>query len=144
MHNEGGISDPFSFTIQAQAPAIFQTNGILQVIRDDNGEPVDFTNPIHPNTALTIYLTGLGATTPPVALGAVAPKSPLSVVNNPPTVTLGGVVLALTSATLVPGEIGVYQIKVKAPPRVQPARSTPLTVTAGGNAASYNVRVVTP
>ena len=144
VHTAGGISDPFAFTIQGQAPAIFLTNGVLQVIRDDNGEPVNFTNPIHPNTDLTIFVTGLGLTTPLPALGTAAPADVVAVVTNPPTVTLGGVALALTSATLVPGKIGVYQIKVKAPPKVQPSTSTPLTVSAGGQSATYLVRVVSP
>jgi uncharacterized protein (TIGR03437 family) len=66
------------------------------------------------------------------------------VVVTPPTVTLGGVSLAVTSATLVPGQIGVYTIHVTAPAKVQVAESAPLTVTAGGNSATYNVRVVSP
>jgi len=144
VHTAGGISDPFAFTIQGQAPAIFLTNGVLQVIRDDNGEPVNFTNPIHPSTELTIFVTGLGLTIPLPALGTAAPADVVAVVTNPPTVTLGGVALALTSATLVPGRIGVYQIKVKAPAKVQPSMSTPLTVSAGGQSATYLVRVVSP
>jgi uncharacterized protein (TIGR03437 family) len=82
-------------------------------------------------------------------LGTVAPADPLAVVNNPPTVTLGTAGMTVISATLVPVQIGVfpigvYQIKAKAPPKVQPAPSTPLTVSAGGNSATYNVRVVSP
>jgi len=144
VHNSGGVSAPFSFTIQGQAPAIYQTAGTIQVIRDDNAEPVGFTNPIHPNTALTIYVTGLGLTTPLPPLGTAAPASPPAVVVTPPTVTLGGVNLAVSSATLVPGQIGVYTIHVTAPAKVQVAESAPLTVTAGGNSATYNVRVVSP
>ena len=144
VHNSGGVSAPFSFTIQGQAPAIYQTDGVLQVIRDDDGEPVGFTNPIHPNTALTIYVTGLGLTTPLPPLGTAAPASPPAVVVASPTVTLGGVSLAVTSATLVPGKIGVYTIHVTAPAKVQVAESAPLIVTAGGNSATYNVRVVSP
>ena len=144
VHNSGGVSAPFSFTIQGQAPAIYQTAGTLQVVRDDNGEPVGFTNPIHPNTALTIYVTGLGLTTPLPPLGTAAPASPPAVVVTPPTVTLGGVNLAVSSATLVPGQIGTYTIHVTAPEKVQVAESAPLTVTAGGNSATYNVRVVSP
>ena len=144
VHNSGGVSAPFAFTIQAQAPAIYKTAGIVQVIRDDNGEPVGFTNPIHPNTALTIYVTGLGLTTPLPPLGTAAPASPPALVNAPPTVTLGGVSLAVSSAALVPGKIGVYAIHVTAPEKVQVAESAPLTVTAGGNSATYNVRVVSP
>ena len=65
-------------------------------------------------------------------------------VVTPPTVTLGGVNLAVSSATLVPGQIGVYTIHVTAPAKVQIAESAPLTVKAGGNSATYNVRVVSP
>ena len=144
VHNSGGVSAPFAFTIQGQAPAIYKTAGIVQVIRDDNGEPVGFTNPIHPNTALTIYVTGLGLTTPLPPLGTAAPASPPALVNAPPTVTLGGASLAVSSAALVPGKIGVYAIHVTAPEKVQVAESAPLTVTAGGNSATYNVRVVSP
>jgi len=144
VHNSGGVSAPFSFTIQAQAPAIYQTNGVVQVIRDDNAEPVGFTNPIHPNSALTIYVTGLGLTTPLPPLGTAAPPTPPALVNTPPTVTLGGVSMAVNSSSLVPGKIGVYTIHVTAPAKVQVAESAPLTVTAGGNSATYNVRVVSP
>jgi len=144
VHNSGGVSAPFGFTIQGQAPAIYQTSGVIQVIRDDNAEPVGFTNPIHPNTALTIYVTGLGLTTPLPPLGTAAPDTPPALVNTPPTVTLGGVSLAVSSSSLVPGKIGVYTIHVTAPAKVQVAESAPLTVTAGGNSATYNVRVVSP
>jgi uncharacterized protein (TIGR03437 family) len=112
---------------------------------------VNFTNPIHPNSELTIYVTGLGLTAPMPDLGTAAPASPPAVVTNPPTVKLGGVTLTVISATLVPEQIpplispiGVYAIKVKAPSKVQAARSTPLTVTANGLTASYDVRVVSP
>ena len=144
VHTVGGISDPFLFTILGQAPAIFQSGGVIQVIRDDDNEPVDFTNPIHPNTPLTIYVTGLGLTSPLPVLGTVAPTDPVAVVTNPPTVTLGTATLTVTSATLVPGEIGVYQINVKAPSKVQNSKSTPLTVSAGSLSATYLVRVVSP
>jgi uncharacterized protein (TIGR03437 family) len=65
-------------------------------------------------------------------------------VNAPPTVTLGGASMAVSSAALVPRKIGLYPIHVTAPEKVQVAESAPLTVTAGGNSATYNVRVVSP
>ena len=144
VHNSGGVSAPFSFAIQGQAPAIYQAGGIAQVIRDDDAEPVDFTNPIHPNSALTIYVTGLGLTTPLPPLGTAAPTTPPAVVTAAPTVTLGGASLAVTSATLVPGQIGVY-----ADQRYGAVESTGRQERAadrlgGGNSATYNVRVVSP
>ncbi len=60
VHTAGGTSDPFSFTILPQAPAIFQQGGLVQAFRMDNNEPLNFTNPVHPNTEIIIYLAGLG------------------------------------------------------------------------------------
>jgi uncharacterized protein (TIGR03437 family) len=144
VHNSSGISDPFAFTIQPQAPAIFQVGGLVQVFRMDNNEPVNFTNPVHPNSELIIYVAGLGLTAPLPALGTAAPANPMAVVTNTPTVTLGGVPLTIVTAALVPGQIGVYAIIVKAPGTLQNSPGTPLTITAGALSASYTVRAVSP
>lgn len=144
VHTAGGTSDPFSFTILSQAPAIFQEGGLVQVFRMDNNEPVNFTNPVHPDSELIIYLAGLGLTTPLPALGTAAPSNPMALVTAPPTVTLGGAPMTLVTAALVPGQIGVYAIIVKAPGTVQNSTSTPLTITAGTMSATYSVRVVSP
>jgi uncharacterized protein (TIGR03437 family) len=144
VHNASGISDPFSFTILPQAPAIFQAGGLVQVFRMDNNQPVNFTNPVHPNSELIIYLAGLGLTNPLPALGTAAPSNPLAVVSATPAVTLGGASLSIVTAALVPGQIGVYAIIVKAPATLQNSPNTPLTITAGGISATYNVRVVSP
>jgi len=138
IHTPGGISDPFPVTIAGQAPAIFRA------IRDDNNEPLNFTNPIHPNTEITIYLTGLGLTVPLPALGDVPPGGQLAQVTGPVTVKLGSVNMFVTSVSLTPDQVGVYQIKAIAPWWVQPGRSVPLTVTAGNVSASFAVRVVSP
>jgi uncharacterized protein (TIGR03437 family) len=110
----------------------------------DNNELVNFTNPVHPNSQLIIYLAGLGLTTPLPALGTAAPSNPMAIVTNTPTVTLGGVPLTVVTAALVPGQIGVYAIIVKAPGNLQNAPSTPLTITAGSNSVTYTVRAVSP
>jgi len=144
VHTAGGTSDPFSFTILPQAPAIFQVGGLVQVFRMDNNEPVNFTNPVHPASELIIYLAGLGLTTPLPALGTAAPSNPMALVNTAPTVTLGGAPMTLVTAALVPGQIGVYAIIVKAPGTLQNSPSTPLTITAGSISATYSVRVVSP
>jgi len=144
VHTAGGTSDPFPFTILPQAPAIFRPGGVVEVFRMDNEEPVNFTNPVHPNSQLIIYLAGLGLTSPLPALGTAAPSDPKAVVTATPTVTLGGVPLTIVTAALVPGQIGVYAIIVNAPGAVQNSPSTPLTITAGTISATYSVRVVSP
>jgi uncharacterized protein (TIGR03437 family) len=114
------------------------------VIRNDNGELIDPTNPIHPNQSLTIYLTGMGTTAPLPDLGAMAPLSPLALVDAPPTVTLGSASLNVIFAGLTPGEVGVYQINVQVPAHVQEGTSVPLTIMQGGSSTSLPVRVVAP
>jgi len=150
IRTPGGIGSPFAINVNTAAPAIFHTaattdeSGLPAVYRDDNGGPLTFTNPIHPNTELTIYLTGLGATSPLPKLGDAAPSDPLANVILTPTVTLGSTDLSVTSASLTPGMATVYQLKVKVPGAVQPGKSVPLTIQSGGISTSLSVRVVSP
>jgi uncharacterized protein (TIGR03437 family) len=150
VRGPGGVSSAYGFKILPQAPAIFRTgvagtqSGLATLIRDDNGELVDSTNPIHPNQSLTIYLTGMGTTAPLPDLGAVAPLNPLALVDTPPAVTLGSASLDVMFAGLTPGEVGVYQINVQVPAHVQEGTSVPLTITQGGSSTSLPVRVVAP
>jgi len=109
-----------------------------------NNQLVTFTNPIHPSEYLSIYLTGLGQTSPQAPLGDAAPFDPLAIANNPPTVFLGGAQLAVTYAGLAPGEVGVYLINAFVPSGVANAAQTPLVVSQGDSSTSIQVRVVNP
>ena len=146
----GGISSPFAFTVQSEAPAIFHTgsngfeSGLPAVYRVDNGALLSYTNPIHPNVSITIYLTGLGTVTPLPALGAAAPSKPVTTVDSPPTVTIGGYNLAVTSAVLVSGMATVYQLTAKVPQGIHPGNSEPLTISGGSSSTTLQVRVVSP
>ena len=81
---------------------------------------------------------------PAVGDGQAAPLNPFALAQTPPVVTLGSVGTTVTYAGLVPGLVGVYQINVTIPSRVQPGSSIPLTVTQGTSAVTVPVRVVTP
>ena len=141
----GGISDPFTFNVSANAPAIYSDgSGSPLILRDDNYQLVDFTNPVHPNQNISIYLTGLGAVSPTVDAGQPGPLNPFALAQTQPTVTLGSVGTTVTYAGLVPGLIGVYQINVTMPKGVPPGSSVPLTVSQGKAATTVRVRVVTP
>ena len=139
----GGISDPFAVNIAATAPAIFYTSGgTAGIFRNDNGEFVTFTNPIHHNQAVSIFLTGLGPVSPALEAGQEPPSDPPAVPQIP-VVTLGSVTGTVTSVYLVPGLAGAYQVNV-ALPGTSPGPSVPLTVRQGGASTSVNVRVVNP
>ncbi|MEQ1883423.1 MAG: hypothetical protein ABL967_00050 [Bryobacteraceae bacterium] len=151
VRSPGGISSPFPITVATTAPAIFHTaetpegSGLPAIYRDDNGAPVMFSNPIHPNTEFSIYMTGLGATSPAAPLGDRTPAGVAYNAIQVPAITLGSQSIPVTSAALLPGESSVvYQIKAKVPGQVQPGKTVPLTIQGGGVTTTLTVRVVTP
>ncbi len=150
VHSPGGIASPFTLHVRDFAPAIFRSGqagdqtGIATVVRDANNELVNFTNPLHPNETISIYLTGLSRTAPEATAGDAAPVDPLAIVATLPGVTLGGVALPVSFAGLVPGQVGVYQINAYVPPGVQEAVQAPLIVTQGKESTALQVRVVKP
>jgi uncharacterized protein (TIGR03437 family) len=150
VRSPGGISAAYPFTILGAAPAIFHSGsagsntGLATVVRDDNQDFVNFTNPLHPGSHVTIYLTGMGTTSPAAPLGDAAPSDPLAVVASQPTVTLGASSLDVSYAGLTPGEVGVYQINVTVPENIQQGTSVPLTITQESQSTVFPVRVVNP
>jgi uncharacterized protein (TIGR03437 family) len=146
IHTPDGLSNDFPLNVQAAAPSIFVTSsgsGTLGlVVRNTNGQVVTPTNPIHPKDGITIYLTGMGQTSPAIPAGAAAPSDPLSRVSLPPSITIAGMDLDVSYAGLAPGEVGVYQINAKVPEAVLTGMSMPLTINQGGAATTLNVRVV--
>ncbi len=86
LRTPGGQSDNYNLVIQPNAPSVFlasvgQDTNIPTVVRNDDNELVTPSHPIHrkSNTALVIYLTGLGPTSPAVGTGQPAPSNPLAV-----------------------------------------------------------------
>jgi len=112
-------SNSVDVPLAATAPGVYAwtANGLGDAIVGQlNGTKVDASNPAVPGSYVTVYLTGLGAVTPPVAEGAPAPSSTLSTVNTPVSVTIGGVPVAdLQFKGLSPTLKSVYVMNVKIP-----------------------------
>jgi len=89
-------------------------DGTLVAQRAD-GSLVDRDHPAKPSEAFTIYLVGMGATTPPVASGVPAPADPLPKVPSDVQVTVDGQPAAVSYAGLTPGGVGLYQINFAVP-----------------------------
>jgi uncharacterized protein (TIGR03437 family) len=148
VHTPGGSSNNYNFTVQQTAPSIFVGNAsgteIATVVRNNNNQLVTPTNPIHQKAkdAITIYLTGMGATSPSIQAGQPAPGKPLAVAAVQPTVTLGGADLSVSYAGLVPGETGVYQINAAVPSFVPTGLSVPLVISQGSGSTTVYLRVV--
>ena len=115
LTSSGGTTAPFTFTPQFAAPAIFSNNGVPMIIRKVDGKMVTNSTPIHLNNKLTIYLTGMGATTPAVDTGDGGPSDPLATASTLPTITLGGASIFVLSSELVPNQVGVYKIEAQVP-----------------------------
>ncbi|HEY2014824.1 MAG TPA: hypothetical protein VGH38_15055 [Bryobacteraceae bacterium] len=148
LYTPGGVSDDYYLNLVSAAPAIFHSGiagpltSIPVVIKVGNQQLVTASNPIHSGDEISIYATGLGATSPEVEAGTAAPSSPLAQALLGPEVRLGGVPLDVTYAGLAPGQVGVYQINARAPAKAPPGTDVPLTVTQAGVTAAITVRVV--
>ena len=76
---------------------------------------VDTNRPAKPDEPLTIYLVGMGATTPGVQSGTAAPSDPPADVQSRPQVTVDGQSADVSFAGLTPGGVGLYQINFTVP-----------------------------
>lgn len=113
----GGVSTaPDTILVTAVAPGIAAFPDGRAIAQDANFALIDpASHPANAGTYLVIYLTGMGATNPAVATGAVAPSSPLAQTVAPPQVTLGGKAIPVIFAGLTPGFAGLYQINFQVP-----------------------------
>jgi uncharacterized protein (TIGR03437 family) len=147
MHTPGGVSNTFFLTLLSAAPAVFLTtlDGVADVpaiVRFSNGLVVTATNPVHRGDILTIYLTGLGAVSPPVNDGDAGQVDPLSTTVIDPVVKIGGVEASVLFSGLVPGMPGAYVINVSVSSSTPQGLSVPLTITQNDFTFTQNVRVV--
>lgn len=98
-------------------------------------------NPVTAGTTLMIYCTGLGAVGPYQDPSQPA-ASPGPTVQNPVTLTIGGVAVPVSSATLVPGYTGIYLVQATLPNGIPPGGAMPLVVsTLGQSSPAVNIGV---
>lgn len=149
LRTPGGQSDNYNLVIEPNAPSVFLAGvgpdvNVPTVVRNDDNQLVTPSHPIHrkSNTALVIYLTGLGPTAPAVGTGQPAPSNPLAITLTQPTVSLGGVNLPVLFSGLAPGMVGVDQINVSVPFNVPDGMSVPLVITQAEASTSIPERVV--
>lgn len=107
VRNENGESEPVEVLIVPQDPGIFSVFKL--------GLRVDSQNLIRPGDQITIYATGLGQVSPPVASGQAGPSYPLAAMTTAPLVKVGGQLARVEYAGLAPGYVGVYQINATVP-----------------------------
>ncbi|MCC6537919.1 MAG: putative Ig domain-containing protein [Bryobacterales bacterium] len=113
----------------AVAPA--QPTVFVAVDGENPGIIADGRNPVARGKAIVIYCEGLGAVQPAAGTGQLVPAQPLSYVQAPVTVTIGGQAATVLFAGLTPGLTGLYQVNAVIPETVTPGAQVPVVVTAG-------------
>ncbi len=118
VQGPSGSTGSLSIDVLPSAAGLFtsQTNGrgpVLAVNQD--GTVNSASNPAPAGSYVALYATGLGAVTPAVTEGVLAPTQPLSQVNSPVTVVIAGLSAPVAFAGLAPGFTGLYQINVQVP-----------------------------
>jgi uncharacterized protein (TIGR03437 family) len=148
LRTPGGVSDNYNLVIQPGAPSVFRAavagydTLIPTVVRAENQMLATTSNPVHRGDTLSVYLTGLGMTSPAIDAGLAAQSDPLATALVAPKLDLGGVLLPVFYAGLTPGQVGVYQINVTVPRNVPTGLSIPLNITQGSGSTSVSMRVV--
>jgi uncharacterized protein (TIGR03437 family) len=110
---------PQNIDVTPVAPAtVALADGTLVAQHADFGL-VDADRPAKPGEPLTMYLVGMGATTPPVPSGHAAPLDSLAEVQAHVQVTVDGQQAQVSFAGLTPGDVGLYQINFTVPQGVK-------------------------
>ena len=137
----GTKSNEVSYQVQATAPGLFSQgqlgdlnsgNWALVKAVDQNYKPISSDNPAVPGSYITVYATGLGATDPSFAAGAVPPSTPLYVTKTPTNASIAGVAAEVPFAGLAPGFPAVYQLNIKVPTGIPTGYQLILIWNGGG------------
>ena len=132
----GEMSNTFTATVQAAVPSI------LAVTHAATGLAVGTANPVVAGEMLTVYLTGLGAVNPDLAIGSAAPENSLIDTVAAPQVLLGTTALNVMFSGLAPGYVGLYEVNITLPPALPQGPTANLTVTCGGQSATMSIALI--
>jgi uncharacterized protein (TIGR03437 family) len=132
----GGVTAPDPIVAVPVSPGVAALlDGHINA-QHGNGTSITAANPAKPGEQIAMYLTGLGATNPPVATGDQAPGNPVATLQNAAIVTVDGQGAFVNFSGLTPGGIGLYQINFTIPPN---ARTGDLNVIVSQGGVQSNV-----
>jgi uncharacterized protein (TIGR03437 family) len=115
LTSAGTSSNTVQLSMQPAAPGIFTSTGNRAVVENADYSINSPSNPAHLGDFVTVYLTGGGAVSPAVATGVPTPSTPLSRVNAPNSVSIGGTAALVYFLGLTPRFEGLYQANVQVP-----------------------------
>ncbi len=134
VSNGCGASQPVIFQVSQAAPYILQSGAGAVIAYNQDNTLNSPGNPAPAGSVITVYLTGIGPVSNPVATGAGASGSPLSSATLPHSATIGGWNAPVYFLGLTPGTAGVAQADLTVP-ALSPG-AYPVVVTVGGVASN--------
>ena len=123
--SNNGLVATYSFTVSASAPGIYLQSG----------------NAITPNAAgkrgqtYTLFITGAGEVSPPIATGAAPSAKQVPVPLLAVSMTVGGVAANMQYVGIPSWSVGTLQINFTVPPNA-PLGLQPVVVTVGSAASA--------
>jgi adhesin/invasin len=113
-------SAPHMSTLTEVQPGLFVTSGNRADALNTDLTPHTAFTPIPAGGSVILFLTGQGSVTPAVPDGAAAPAMPLSIIDAPVQVFIGGQSAQVTYQGLAPGFAGLAQINAIVPSGLTP------------------------
>jgi uncharacterized protein (TIGR03437 family) len=137
---QNNTSDPVLLNVLSAVPGVYTQSGngrgAVTAVNQD-GSINSATQPAARGSYVTIYAAGLGAVTPALTTGQLAPVSPLSTTATPVSAVIGGYAATVTFAGAAPGFAALYQINVQIP-LLAGSGVEPLSIYIGGGGTSQN------
>lgn len=140
---DGKVSGNVTVEVVAGAPDVLHYDGGRAVALDEEYKLVGPDNPLKAGKYVMVYLTGIGPVSPPVAMGAPAPSSPLSYAALPSSATIGGQETDMIYLGLAPGFVGLAQANILVPEGLA-AGDHELIITVDGRRSNAVTLRVTP
>jgi uncharacterized protein (TIGR03437 family) len=141
----GVQSNPITLSVTNAAPGIYTLNqagsGQGAILNQDNSVNAA-ANPAAKGTAVAVYMTGEGTTTPNTIDGGVAGVngSPLAKPVLPVTATVGGVTANVEYYGSAPSLIyGVMQVNIRIPANAPSGPNVPIVINVGNTPTQLNV-----
>jgi uncharacterized protein (TIGR03437 family) len=109
------IIPPTTLAINSVEPGVAANTDGSTVALHENGDSITANSPALPGETISVFLGGLGRTTPDVPAGTASPADPLATVVSPVSASLDDRGVNVISANLSPGLVGVYQVRLTIP-----------------------------
>ncbi len=127
----GSVASPaLDVPVTTTAPGVFQLGNGRALLQNQDYSINGTGNPALAGSTVTVYLTGVGATTPPVADGEAVGLGQISAAVAAATATIGGTAAVVKFVGLTPGSAGLAQADLEVPNVT--SGEQPLVITLNG------------